>query len=206
MNRRAFGGVLVTFFIVIGMFFLVGFGTIKATSSPSFCRTCHEIKPNAVAWTTSPHKEVGCLACHAEPGAIGYYKRKLQGIRELSVHLTTKEPVPRARIDANTCLRCHSANSGVAGAKDISQSTETKRFNFSHKLHLQEDGLSSCLVCHSGTGHPGETTASKFVGRNLAASCAKCHDQIKTKDNPDHNLTKQPFTEECAKCHRTDPR
>jgi len=95
----------------------VGFGatvfSFFYTSRPDFCSTCHNIRPYYESWKRSTHKEIGCPACHFNPGAFNYVKRKLLAVSEVVQSVTnTYEPRPRSRIPGECCLRerCHHPN------------------------------------------------------------------------------------------------
>lgn len=60
--------------VLLGIFAVVG---MHYTSQPNFCASCHQIKPNVVSWSVGPHNDVTCLKCHADPGTVGYVKRKV---------------------------------------------------------------------------------------------------------------------------------
>lgn len=152
---------------VIAGFALFTWAGFKYTSRPKFCMSCHEIAPSVKSWETSSHSSVSCLACHSEPGKLGYVKRKVFGLREVYVHLAgRKEDIIRARVDVRRCLECHG---------DVRQRTETAGLRFSHQRHLELIGTTSCLKCHSRVVHgPGPMTPGGTSLMNT--TCASCHD------------------------------
>lgn len=118
------------------------------TSQPSFCASCHQIKPQVAKWENGPHKTVTCLDCHAEPGTWGYVVRKVSSVKEVFLQVTNQVP---ANIEAQphvaSCIECHTGKSKVANAPNILSDHVT----WNHSL-IMKKGI-SCLECHKGVGH-----------------------------------------------------
>ena len=134
--------VLLLFLIVIAM---------ELTSRPSFCASCHEIKPLVTAWAVNPHKDVQCLDCHADPGLTGYVTRKIGGLRELYLHQTQSNPVLKASINVENCIQCHTGKRNYPNAKNISLSSGALAPKVSHEGVLKAQ--TSCLACHRTVAH-----------------------------------------------------
>lgn len=122
-------------------------GTMEATSTPNFCATCHQIKPAVSAWAENPHKGVACLKCHADPGTLGYVKRKVGGLKEVYLQLTDSyDPNNiKARLNTATCIECHSGkNKAYPKAKNITLDSGSSPLAppVSHKEILENDLLS----------------------------------------------------------------
>ena len=145
---------------------------VKATSNPTFCITCHEIKPAYASWDSSPHKGYGatCLDCHADPGELNLIKRKVSSIKEIYIHLSnTPDPVEiKGNVPNNRCLECHSGISGKEHAgRDV-----TKFNGASGKLH--NDKNLQCSSCHIQSIHGTKNTTEK--PRIVASDkCEACH-------------------------------
>jgi len=100
--------------VVIGTQFT--YGAIKHMETQQFCGgTCHTMKPELAAYANSPHSRLECVECHVAPGAQGWVKSKVSGIRQL-VETTLNSyprPIPSALESNNmvpsseTCENCH---------------------------------------------------------------------------------------------------
>lgn len=93
--------------IVVGLGIVMTLGTLKATSSPQFCGSCHEMKAYVVGWGESAHKTVSCTSCHFEPGLVNYARGKLGALEYVRKHFTQDEFDPQAVVADTTCLHCH---------------------------------------------------------------------------------------------------
>lgn len=148
--------------LVIGIIGI--FGIFEYTSQPNFCTSCHEISPYVKSWKTSIHSHVNCLKCHAEPGAIGKYKRKIYSVKEIVGHIQGKAPggVP-TQIPNKNCLQ--------AGCHMETKLLESEKFN--HKFHLANKDV-NCIHCHRGVGHSQTKANTKL--KETHKVCLKCHD------------------------------
>jgi len=145
--------VLISLVVLVALVLIAGVG-MHYTSQPYFCNTCHEISPNVASWQVSPHDNVPCLNCHANPGTVGYVSRKLKGLGEVYLHFTNQIPAKiEPKINIQTCINCHTGqNSGFPAAKNITIETGPQAPRISHKFML--DNKVSCLNCHRYTAHP----------------------------------------------------
>lgn len=85
------------------------------TESVEFCgKLCHEVmKPEYVAYQSSPHARVACVDCHVGAGADWYVRSKLSGLYQ--VYAVTfgifPRPIPvpirNLRPARETCEQCH---------------------------------------------------------------------------------------------------
>ncbi len=114
-NRNAF------FIFAIGttiFLFLSAFGSYESynyTESVQFCgTTCHTVmKPEYVAYQSSPHARVACVECHVGSGASWYVKSKLSGLHQVYAVTfdTYPKPIPvpikNLRPALATCEECH---------------------------------------------------------------------------------------------------
>ncbi|HEY8910177.1 MAG TPA: NapC/NirT family cytochrome c [Desulfosporosinus sp.] len=122
------------------------------TSQPSFCVSCHEMKSQVSAWSTSPHKDVTCLSCHSTPGTVGYVKAKINGLNELYVHATNQIPAKiEAKVDPAACISCHTGNTTYPKAKNIKLESGALAPRMPHAQVLKDN--MSCLICHQFVGH-----------------------------------------------------
>ena len=70
--------------IVLGCLVLLivaGYATVEATSSSTFCGSCHEMNPEANTWKASSHSQVACKECHIQDGVVNYAKAKMNGLK-----------------------------------------------------------------------------------------------------------------------------
>ena len=108
-------GVLTVINVVI-----VALATVKGVEyvdSVGFCGSvCHTpMQPQAVAHRAGPHAGVSCTSCHVGPGAPGFVRAKMGGVRRLVavVRGDYTRPIPTPVHDlpatSGTCERCHDA-------------------------------------------------------------------------------------------------
>ena len=143
--------------IIIGItsiFLTLVFSAMEVTSSPKFCTTCHQNRAAVTTWSKAPHKDVTCLKCHADPGNIGYVKRKIGGLREVYMQLSgSYDPNHlHAEINLSTCIGCHT--------KPNEKYPKATMISSSHKSILENK--ISCLGCHKTVGH-GDYSKNKEV-------------------------------------------
>ena len=131
------------------------------TSRSDFCGSCHDtMGEHYRSWSASSHGDAAeCLDCHTEPGWVGYYHGKLEGVRNalsqwFGVEKADKAPPPGPA----SCMRdgCHTRESltgeGAPGAP-------------AHTVHVERV---ACVRCHGDIGHrPSEL--------ERAAECVACH-------------------------------
>ncbi|HEV8376189.1 MAG TPA: NapC/NirT family cytochrome c [Candidatus Polarisedimenticolia bacterium] len=88
---------------------------IHTMESSAFCGiTCHTVmEPEYTAYRSSPHASVKCVACHVGPGASGFARSKLAGVRQLvslargNYARPIPAPVENLRPAQETCEACH---------------------------------------------------------------------------------------------------
>ncbi len=123
--KKSSKGKIIIFLLFI--FAIIGFfGGVEAlhySSEPKFCALCHPKQqpgPNGevFTWKQSIHAkaDVECLDCHAKPGVINYFIRKVTAAKDLYTQLThspkeldeiLSHPSPHAAPE-QSCLFCHS--------------------------------------------------------------------------------------------------
>lgn len=140
--------VMLGFFVV----FLVGYAVFQigyfATSSPSFCAKCHEVKPYVTSWKESPHKDVTCLDCHQPRGELGKFHSKARGLNYLLQQLSGNYTVPtKAIIFEGNCIACHFGD--MKKHTDATPLANSSKINHYESIRANE----SCLKCHRNTGH-----------------------------------------------------
>ena len=140
---------------------LLAFGTVEYTSQTGFCNTCHEMKKSYTGWQNSSHQDLHCYKCHTDEGLAAKVKVKVNGLKEVYIHLTEEVNMDQVNsiIPEQRCLKCHDFGpKGKYGERIIA-------------FHEQHQDLKfNCLTCHSTTGH----SADNFTGFKNEA-CKQCH-------------------------------
>lgn len=129
--------------LVVG--YIVFMGAYFATSEPSFCTSCHQIKPYVTSWRQSPHKDVKCHYCHDNRGFVGKINAKLtRGLNNAYLHVTGQYTIiTKGKVSEQNCIACHLG--------DYRNYSETKRLDMMHYEFMKIDKL--CLQCHRDIGH-----------------------------------------------------
>ena len=155
---------------IAGFFFIVSVGVGVWSGYPSFCRSCHHIKPHYQSWASSKHGEenVNCVGCHFEPGIVPYVAGKLNGLVEVVKYVAGAYPTKlRSEVSDASCLQegCHSKDEVTA------EDEEFGKARFKHEKHFEtlRTGMKlRCASCHSTSLHSEAETVSTRV-------CFTCH-------------------------------
>lgn len=149
--------------IIAAIGYLAGTVGIHATSTPSFCTICHEMRIVAEqGWMRSPHYQnsIGIIAtckdCHIPPELLHMFWTKARdGTKDIITHLFGEaEPVrmdwahlsetARRKIADSSCMTCH-ANLTPKGAP-------IKKI-IAHRAYLRMQGRKKCINCHTTEFH-----------------------------------------------------
>ncbi|MFQ5830498.1 MAG: NapC/NirT family cytochrome c [Candidatus Methylomirabilia bacterium] len=134
--------------LVVGGAGLVGLW--EFSSSPTFCSSCHIMRPYVNAWKSSTHNDVACVQCHYPPGFRDTLWVKYQAVSQVAKWATrTYSSKPFAEVEDASCLRsgCHSPTqleTGTAASK--------LEIKFDHRPHLEQTIMGRqlrCASCHS---------------------------------------------------------
>lgn len=173
----------------------VMYGAVEATSTPTFCKTCHEMAPEHVTFEASAHNQISCVQCHVKPGIGNTLVHKVEALKEVYYHIIGP-PNPIAQtvpVLNENCEQCHSQNRLVTATGDL---------KVNHQGHVKE-GI-PCITCHNGVVHAkaverGLNTqenldywtpenAEKLMGdaymRPNMGTCIDCHDQVNQGKKP----------------------
>lgn len=133
--------------LIVSSYILFEIG-YHATSGPSFCAKCHEVKKYVTSWQTTAHKNINCLECHQPRGELGKFHAKARGLNYVFQHFSGDYTVPtRAVISDTNCIECH-----LGDRKTFQSAIRLK--NTSKVNHYEIIKKSqSCLDCHRDTGH-----------------------------------------------------
>lgn len=164
------GGALLALFLVQS----VG-SALKFADGPSFCGSCHSMKPYAALYSRSSHgsfrPEFQCMECHGEV-RVGEVKNKFFGV--LYSHLRDGPPTvvahfqgraPKAEFDpdypvipSERCLRCHAPAAEGKNAFPLTVRTHTKPIDVSTEfdwvIRNPRGKRYQCKTCHSYITHP----------------------------------------------------
>lgn len=182
---------------------------MEQTSKPSFCQSCHVMKPALQTWTESSHQNISCTKCHADKGIKGKIVSKLGGLRQVWV-VMTQDPKPeeiQAEVPKGRCLTCHEADlpwlfkdkktpekdkeyKPVSGAPSPENSESLKVIAL-HQRHVEGKAL-SCTACHDRVVH---SERGKQSWQQRMDTCISCHQKENVK------ITKADATVTCAQCH-----
>ena len=120
-------------------------GVTWATSTPAFCKSCHEMRPEFYTWKVSDHSQVTCVRCHIGPSPQAFVQHKLGALKQIYQHVTGKYylPIELAQpVGSSLCLQCHSEQWESGGSGDL---------KIPHAKHLTQ-GI-NCTECHAGVAH-----------------------------------------------------
>ncbi len=202
--------------ILTGVIFLFSVlilvGGIAYTTSPSFCKTCHVMKPYFDDWSTSTHAEIGCVTCHFKPGFWEMVVQRVATTKNIILYFVTgKGQIGTSKPLNEICLQCHIAEKRVSTAGDLI---------IPHPLHVKLQGV-LCIKCHTNLVHhrpkgvkaslvPMETCYECHDGKKATNKCDACHTE---KAYPASHKAADWFkvhgarskTENCARCHAWRP-
>jgi cytochrome c-type protein NapC len=155
--------------IAIGVVGVVTFDySLEASSTESFCISCHEMEDNAYATvkqTSHFHNSIGVRPtrsdCHLPKPFIPKMIRKIEAAREVWGHLTgiidTPEkyaahaPVMKARevarLQANDSAECRNCHDVLQTDFNL-QSAKARRYH-----QAMEHKQKTCIDCHKGIAH-----------------------------------------------------
>jgi len=167
---------------------LVSAYSLKLTSHPRFCSSCHNMDKYYSSWQHSAHENVACVDCHFEPGPTALMEGKLAGLVQVVKYVShSYAPRPHALISNKSCMRsgqCHA---------DMDHEKETYLFQgqikFRHDRHLNghpRGQTLNCVSCHGYTGQGPHISVTKttcltchFYGKEAksvaAGRCTTCH-------------------------------
>ena len=161
--------------------------SLKLTSHPTFCSSCHNMDEYYATWQHSSHQDVACVQCHFEPGPTAMMEGKIAGLIQVVKYVShSYSTKPHALISNKSCMRpgCHA---------DMDHGKEALLFHgrikFRHDRHLAELPMGrvlNCVSCHGYTGKGEHISVTKttcltchFYGRAekpvAAGGCTTCH-------------------------------
>lgn len=149
--------------IVLGIAIVVGGVTagalLKASENPSFCATCHIIKPYYVSWSEGAlldnkhaQEDIECLDCHHRT----IPEKAMEGINFITGNYYM--PLEGPPGDRAMCLDCHSEEGEGMSWDEIMAATKYEDSN----PHDSHNGQQDCNLCHQ-------------MHEKSRPMCADCH-------------------------------
>lgn len=179
-----------------------------AETAAAKCLTCHEMQQQVSQWHDSSHKDVRCLACHADPGVKGWWQSSLDFLRRRYVHSQggVSEENISTTVPDSRCLRCHGEQMPYVmqdyrppalrpdGSLDRSGPVQFVKLPLQpgHDRHLSRVAGMTCTSCHNQVGHRADT--QKAYEEASHRTCDTCHQQRQVSLVADSSLT-------CTTCH-----
>jgi nitrate/TMAO reductase-like tetraheme cytochrome c subunit len=126
-----------------------------------FCGSCHSaMGKHYASFRASTHAEAAeCLDCHSDPGWVGYYHSKLDGVRNVLayfLHVGKGQESPPPGPAACQRPGCHADDDLAAGGPAAP----------THALHAQSV---ACVDCHGDVGH------RRVSEQPMVRTCDSCH-------------------------------
>ncbi len=187
---------------------LGGAAAIPLTNQPTFCASCHTIKPAYDSWVGSSHKDVTCVDCHVRPGISGFLHDKVYaGLEDVAITFfgTPTEPHDlQSHVYSSVCLGCHRAILRVneLPARDLPAPVKEVGLIMDHREHMkvfdQRGKGEGCTTCHSRVVHGTPI-------KNYPIVIPRGHVQLDDQPHepnlpPDSKLWKTTMTD-CMVCH-----
>lgn len=136
-----------------------GVALLKASDNPSFCNTCHIMKPYYQSWHDSDllanqHAEadVDCHQCH-QTSISG---KVSEGVKYITGNY--KNPLEKREFSRDFCLDCHSSEGEGTSWDEIKAATDFEESN----PHDSHNGEQECNLCHN-------------MHQPSKVMCAECH-------------------------------
>jgi cytochrome c nitrite reductase small subunit len=180
---------------------------IPLTNAPTFCATCHTIKPSYDSWAKSSHKEVTCVACHVRPTFEGFIQDKvIKGTHDVWVTLfgTPKKPEDlKATVHSEVCLSCHQNMLRISeiAERDLPGPLKEAGLIMAHRKHMEafkKRGLGEgCTTCHAAVVH-----AKPY--KDYPVVIPRGHikmDSLSNEASIEASMVKAHRTADCLRCH-----
>jgi nitrate/TMAO reductase-like tetraheme cytochrome c subunit len=168
--------------MVLGIGLVMTYGAIEASSTPTFCGSCHVMEPYYDSWKISSHSDIACVDCHIPPGMTAELRKKFEAMSMVARYFTgTYGTNPWAEVADESCLECHDRRLLAA-----TEAFGDVRFN--HQPHLSElrrGKRLQCTSCHSQIVQGSHIAVT-------ATTCILCHFK---------NQASGEGTAKCTLCH-----
>lgn len=192
---------------------LGGAAAIPLTNQPTFCASCHTIRPSYDSWIRSSHKDVTCVDCHVRPGISGFIQDKVfAGIEDVAITFfgTPTEPHNlESHVSSSVCISCHRAILRVTevSVRDLPQPVKDVGLIMNHREHMeafQKRGKGEgCTTCHGRVVHGTPIKGYPIV---IPRGHVKLDDQPHEPDHPTDSALWKANMADCLRCHDGEQR
>ncbi|MBA3611406.1 MAG: NapC/NirT family cytochrome c [Nitrospirales bacterium] len=187
---------------------LGGAAAIPLTNQPTFCASCHTLKPSYDSWIRSSHKDVTCVDCHVRPGISGFIEDKLfAGLEDVAITFfgTPTEPHNlQSHVTSSVCISCHRAILRVTevSARDLPAPVKDVGLIMNHPEHMEafekRGKGEGCTTCHGRVVHGSPIKAYPIV---IPRGHVKLDDQSHEPDHPKDSVLWKADMADCLRCH-----
>ena len=142
---------------------VAGAVAVPLTNAPTFCASCHTIKPSYDSWAVSSHKTVTCVDCHVRPTLEGFIQDKvIKGTDDVWITLfgTPKKPEDlKATVYSEVCLSCHRNMLRISevATRDLPGPLKKAGLIMEHRKHMEafkkRGKGEGCTTCHATVVH-----------------------------------------------------
>lgn len=187
---------------------LGGAAAIPLTNQPTFCASCHTIKPSYDSWIRSSHKDVTCVDCHVRPGISGFIEDKVfAGLEDVAITFlgTPTEPHNlQSHVTSSVCISCHRAILRVTevSVRDLPAPVKDVGLIMNHREHMEafekRGKGEGCTTCHGRVVHGSPIKAYPIV---IPRGHVKLDDQSHEPDHPKDSVLWKADMADCLRCH-----
>jgi cytochrome c nitrite reductase small subunit len=187
---------------------LGGAAAIPLTNHPSFCASCHTIKPSHDTWAQSSHKDVTCVDCHVRPGLSGFVNDKIfAGLKDVAITFLGTPTEPHnldSHVSSSMCLTCHRAILRVTEKpiRDLPPPVNEVGLIMSHRKHMeafeQRGNNEGCTTCHGRVVHDTPIKGYPIV---IPRGHVKLDDQPHEPVFPKDSVLWKASLADCLRCH-----
>lgn len=192
---------------------LGGAAAIPLTNQPTFCASCHTIRPSYDSWIRSSHKDVTCVDCHVRPGISGFIQDKVfAGIEDVAITFfgTPTEPHNlESHVSSSVCISCHRAILRVTevSVRDLPAPVKDVGLIMNHREHMEafekRGKGEGCTTCHGRVVHGAPIKAYPIV---IPRGHVKLDDQPHEPDHPKDSVLWKANMADCLRCHDGEQR
>ncbi len=188
---------------------VAGAVAIPLTNAPTFCASCHTIKPAYDSWKVSTHKEVTCVACHVRPTVTGFIEDKIvKGTHDVWVTITgqaKKWEDLHAKVHSQVCLDCHHNMLRISEivSRDLPQALKKPGIIMEHRKHMEafekRGKGEGCTTCHSTVVH-----SKPYKGYGIVVPRGHIKmDELPKADQAaiESSMVKAYRGDDCFRCH-----
>jgi hypothetical protein len=187
---------------------LGGAAAIPLTNPPTFCASCHTIKPSYDSWLRSSHKDVTCVDCHVRPGLSGFIHDKVfAGIEDVAITFfgTPTEPHNlESHVYSSVCISCHRAILRVTevSVRDLPSPVKEVGLIMNHRKHMEafekRGKGEGCTTCHGRVVHGAPIKGYPIL---IPRGHAKLDEQPHEPDHPKGSVLWKADMADCLRCH-----